>query len=447
MESGIRRGNITLLFDSYSVDSSNLHTSFLQSGIECKAVAINDDGFIPENVESVYEYFLGGFDTTKKPRYFNQIDLPPFWQITANNTSGEIYDLNHLKGRIFYTKPLHKRLISVVEYLDENGKARFADHYNRYGVLYARSTCDKDGKCVLKTYFDSKGNEVIVENFVTGDIILNQDERVHIFKGKVEFVKFYLEITGQKDNRLFINSLGTPFFVSQLMGDNGKQDILFWQEGMRSDVPGNMKFIFEGNATRVGKVFVQKKSSYEALIKAGAPSDKTEKLGFVYDFVRQTKRRKEILICTNSDKIDNLEEIAKALPEAHFNVVALTEMSQKLMSMGKYENITLYPTARMHLFDKLFEKCDIYLDINRENEIVNAVSRAFLNNMIIMAYNETMHNANYIATENRYDRANVNALIRDIKEIFSSRAIWDSHLDMQYEHALSEKKEAYNIFE
>ncbi len=39
--------------------------------------------------------------------------------------------------------------------------------------------------------------------------------------------------------------------------------------------------------------------------------------------------------------------------------------------------MSLYPNVKMSVLDSLFEKCDLYLDINHEGEIVDAVHRAF----------------------------------------------------------------------
>ena len=46
--------HIILLFDTYTKESEKLHTSFLLSGCDYPVVCIEDDGFLPENVISVY---------------------------------------------------------------------------------------------------------------------------------------------------------------------------------------------------------------------------------------------------------------------------------------------------------------------------------------------------------------------------------------------------------
>ena len=57
------------------------------------------------------------------------------------------------------------------------------------------------------------------------------------------------------------------------------------------------------------------------------------------------------------------------------HIGAITEMSTTLMGLGKYDNVKLYPTITQE--DQLFT-CDIYLNINKGGEIVNAIERAML---------------------------------------------------------------------
>ena len=61
MDQAVKPCDIVLLFDNYFQDSQNLHASFRQAGYECPAVVIEDDGFLPEDVISIYGFFLGDF--------------------------------------------------------------------------------------------------------------------------------------------------------------------------------------------------------------------------------------------------------------------------------------------------------------------------------------------------------------------------------------------------
>ena len=162
----INRNDIVLLFDYFNMGSQDLLFSFQNADYEVKAVTINDDGFLPDGVENVFEHFLGDFKKVegcpKKPLYFNQIQVPKYWQISGNNTSGSIHDKAKERGRIFYAEPKNKRFVKVVDWLDEEGKVRASDHYNKYGMLYARTIFNKKAQKVSKSYFNGNGQEIIV---------------------------------------------------------------------------------------------------------------------------------------------------------------------------------------------------------------------------------------------------------------------------------------------
>lgn len=443
----IRSNEIVLLFDNYSIDSQDLHQSFQMAGKDYPVVVIEEDGFLPEDVMSVYGFFLGDFINAKdlpgRPRYFNQINVPDYWEISANNSSGKIHDLSKERGRIFYAEPAHKRLVKVVDWCDEKGIVRSSDHYNRYGALYARTIFNAKGQKVNKSYFSAEGREIIMENFVTGDIILNDGEEVKIFQTKTEFVLYFMKKAGLDQHRIFFNSLSTPFFVSQRMNSEWKEDVLFWQEPVGDSIPGNMQIILNGQSSRTGRIMVQKRNSYDRLLELGASPSMVHRLGFVYPFKKENGHKPEALICTNSDRIAECQKLVEALPEMHFHIAALTEMSSKLMSMGTYDNVTLYPGIKRTILDELFEKCDFYLDINYESEIVSAVRQAFLHNHVILAFQETIHNRNYIAMDHIYKLDQVDQMIMELKALKEDPAYLEKHLIMQHAWACAENTEKY----
>lgn len=451
MDKFIRSDDIVLLLDTYSADSQNLHESFRKAGYGCRAAVIEDDGFLPEDVMSVYGSFLGSFKGEKgvpgKPRYFNEITVPKHWEISGNNTAGQIRDLHRERGRIFYREPSYRRLVKIVDWYDENKIPRSSDHYNRYGALYARTAFNAKGRKVNKSYFSAEGKEIIVENYVTGDIILNDRDQVRIFSGKTEFVLFALKRAGFEKNRIFYNSLSTPFFVSQRLHGVYKRDILFWQEPERDDIPGNMQIILNGQASRTSKIMVQKRRAYDGLMKLGAPSECVHKFGFIYPFEKRNRHRPEALICTNSDQIEHLRDMVETLSGMQFHIAAFTEMSSRLMSMERYENVTLYPGVKTDILEELFEKCDYYLDINRESEIGSAVYQAFLHDHLIFAFRETVHNRDYVADEQIYSLDEWGRMAGDIRRALEDAKEMDRMLERQRMAALAETEERYLQFE
>ena len=91
--------------------------------------------------------------------------------------------------------------------------------------------------------------------------------------------------------------------------------------------------------------------------------------------------------------------------------------------------------------EALFDRCDYYLDINHESEIVSAVKQAFLHNLLILGFKETLHNQTYIAAEHVFDGHE--AMIVFLKKVMGQEAMIKEQLDLQKREALSEETTAY----
>ena len=132
---------IVLLFDRFSMESRNLYESFENAGISFTAAVVEDDGFLPDGVTSVYGYFCedGTARMQENPKYFNQIRVPEYWRIESTNTGGKVMDKTRERARIFYTEPTNHRLVKVVDWLDDSGVVRLSEHYNKYGEIFLRA--------------------------------------------------------------------------------------------------------------------------------------------------------------------------------------------------------------------------------------------------------------------------------------------------------------------
>ena len=135
MEKHIKVEDTILLLDHYGQDSQSLHTSFARAGFSLPVIVIQENGFLPDDVMSVYGFFLGDFKEVMgeqaHPRFFNQITVPEYWEIKGSNISGPVYDLSRQRGKIFYAEPAHKRRVRIVDWYDEKGVVRSSDHYNQ----------------------------------------------------------------------------------------------------------------------------------------------------------------------------------------------------------------------------------------------------------------------------------------------------------------------------
>ncbi len=406
---------------------------------------MEEDDFLPEGVMSVYDIFLGYREG--KPKFFNEVPVPDHWSISAGieeSRYGKITWQHEEKGRIHYWENVPKKwLVKAVDWLDRKGIVRCRDHYNSRGSVYARTVYDKEGKECGKTWFSVSGQEVITGNAITGDLIVNDGGMIRFFRTKMDMMLYFFSRTGIERKRVFYNTLSTPFLLAGRFQGQEKRDMLFWQEDVGEGIPGNMQFILDGHVPRTDKIIVQKRSSYHRLVKLGVDPDRMRKLGYRYEVKKENGSRRQALICTNSDEIEHCEELIRALPQMQFHIAALTLMSPKLMGLEKYDNVKLYPGVQEKVLDKLFMECDYYFDINHWAEIVSAVYRAFLHEQLIFAFEETVHNREFVADRHIYPAEAFDRMISDIRRVIGDAELMKAHLKMQHDDAMVEEKEAY----
>ncbi len=440
-----------LLLDRYDADAEKLYHSFKAAGCCPQTMVIEPDGFLPEDVLCPYTFLLGDFAAAPEskggPLYFNEVETPDYWQIKGNASKGTVYDLTQKRAQIYFLAKDNKRLVKTVEWLDAAGVVRSVEQYNQYGMMYARTICDIKGKPVNTTYFSAEGKEVLHENLITHSMILTKREQereiTYMFPDKVSFVCFVLKSLGLDDCAILYNSLSTPFSVTLYLSGRSRRDMLFWQEGPRKDIPGNMQIILQNTGGSTDCILVQQRESYEKLLTAGADPAMLRMMGYTYTFEKENHYTNNALICTNSDQIEQLDQLVRELPEMHFHIAALTEMSAQLMAKEVYPNVTLYPTADRKTIIELFSVCDWYFDINHEAEIVSAVQQAFMHNELIFAFSETQHNKTYICPEHICSGENRQLMVLAVKTLLGNEDAMEAELARQRKYALSEDSRTY----
>lgn len=427
-----------LLVDRYHQGSLDLQASLEAAGYAPQTIVIETDGFLPAGILSPFTYYVEEPDEAGKPLFFDQVPVPAFWEITGDNQSAKISDLMEERARIHYASQTHARLVKTVEWLNKAGFVRQTDHYNRFGFCFAKTTHDQAGLPIFTQYVTRLGQERIMENHVTGDILLTlEDEPIRHFANRTAFVRDFLQRVVDLDQPILFNSLSTAFLASYNLPGRPGQDLLVWQEPLGDALPGNMLLILEDNDLRANRVAIPDRATYERA-RALVPKEQAHKLiplGYIYPFARDNFIRKDALIATNSDQIAQLETIVEALPEVTFRIAAVTEMSPKLLSMLRYPNVVLYQNASQQKLTELYAQADIYLDINYANELQGAVRRAFENNMLILAFQETAHNLTYTAPAHRYSLEQTEQLIDQIREATSDAKGMQAALAAQGFHA------------
>lgn len=408
------------LFDTYHQGSWDLHYSLLRSGYHHPVIVLNDDGFLPHDVTSPYRFFTQYDQMEGQPLYFNQVQTPDFWEIRGDNSQAAVYNYATKRAQIHYAHPSHHRFVKAVDWYDEGGRLVVTDRYNDKGVRFAQTSYDRQGQATQTSYYGLNGQEVLVENHGTGDLILNYQNHIHFFKTKHEWIAFYFEVAGFELDRILYNSLGLSFLTSFYLNKDG-QDMLFWQEPIQDSIPGNMLLLLNKQSRRPAKVVVQDRVTYERLVDLASPEQREQivYVGFLYPFKETRPMKAEALILTNSDQIEQLESLIVGLPNLHFHIGAITEMSSRLMAVGNHANVTLYPNISMDMVRELYQKTSIYLDINHGGEILSAVRTAFEHRLLIFAFAETAHAKAYLAKENCLASSQVEVLIAKIRRLLN----------------------------
>lgn len=96
---------------------------------------------------------------------------------------------------------------------------------------------------------------------------------------------------------------------------------------------------------------------------------------------------------TASDTLENLTYLVENLPEVSFHIAAKTNVSDRLESFKKYDNVTLYTNVHHDdIIEDLLDQSEIYLDINHWDQVDSIVDRAFekenRSSLLIMSFTE-----------------------------------------------------------
>lgn len=409
------------IFENYGELEKDLEDSLSKAGYNYQTVVLYDDGYLPEHVISPINFFINNNnDKERSPKFFNDIELPSFWEIKGNAQYAEIFDGYKRKGKINYSSlNTDYRSIKSIEWLNDQGNPRMVDLYNQQGGIFGKLTYS-DGSLTLGTYLNNQRQEVLLINYVTNTIQVHYAEKWYYFNTFIDFIVFFFETSGIESDRIFYNSLGNPFFITKALKDKfpkiAYKNILFWQEES-TKIPGNMLSILNDKFSATKDIIIQDENEYARISEQVTLKYNTRisNLGFLYQYNRKPKLKKSIFILTNSDQIAYLEEIAQLLPEFTIKVAARTEMSSKLMSTSKIPNIVLYPNIDSLELQRLIDGSAIYLDINYGNEVENIVRQVFLNNILIYGFTDTVHNTRFSNSKNIVEKSDVRKLIKLIQ--------------------------------
>lgn len=342
----------------------------------------------------------------EKDRYYAFIDIPQYWSVRADGLNGAIYDNKTKKANIYFKNPIEKRMVSRVEWIDRNNTVYKVDYYNKYGYMYCSENVS-GGNVTVREFYDRNGDIKVLEQtgpktYTTFGTRISPKS----YRGFADYLEAYLKYNKIYDENIWLTS---DEILNKFAWDYGNFKISYLpQNRLNSD----LTVITQTNtAFRILCSEEQQVNWYK--------ENSNYKCDRLYSYLENNKSkfgRKEAFIITESDQLEYIEQLINDFPEITFHIAASTIMSDKLTRLDINNNVELYPCITEQKRKELFERCDIYLDINHYRELYNAVNEAMVNNMIILAFDNTAHSkeCDFFVT----------TLVEDIDYIEEDKAVW-----------------------
>lgn len=402
------------LFETFDQASLDFLNSQKIAKITIPTVALNDDGFLPQDVDSPIQYYCDLPDSGQ-PMYFDQLPLPRYWKMTANSAGAQVYDVDKKRADVVFSSNDNSRFVKEVHWLNNDGKINWVDHYDQHGQHFAK-TYYHNNQPVLRRYYNRQGKQVIEHNLRTDDVFLNFNGGQRHFSSFTDLEVNYLQQSDYNLDHVFYNTLNKTMAVSLRLPAGGS-DTLLWHEKINGNqMPGNMKFLMD-HQTRTKHIIFQDYRDWQRrddFLPDDTGNVDVNYMGFIYPHPRSNHLRPNALILTNSDNLEKFDQLTTLLPNVTFNVAAVTEMSEKLLAFGDRDNVNLYPTVSHNRTQELIKDCDVYFDINHGNEILDAVRGAFEQNMLIVGFKDTLHRPQLVAPENAYQTSDIRSMAQKV---------------------------------
>lgn len=357
----------------------------------------------------------------EKDLYYAFIDIPQYWSVRADGLNGAIYDNKTKKANIYFKNPIEKRMVSRVEWIDRNNTVYRIDYYNKYGYKYCSENV-RGGNVTGREFYDRNGDIKVIEQIGSKTYtMLGTGISPRSYRGFADYLEAYLKSNEIYDENIWLTS---DEILNKFAGDYGNFKISYLpQNRLNSDVK-------ETNQTNTSFRILCSEEQQVNWYKDNSDC-KCDRLYLYFENNKSKFGKMEAFIITESDQLEYIEQLINDFQAITFHIAASTNMSDKLMRLDINNNVELYPCITEQKRKELFEKCDIYMDINHSRELYNAVNQALINNMLILAFDNTVHSKELYPMENIFDSSNYVNMKETLKNIIISRTIFNEYIDRQ----------------
>ena len=396
------------LFQTYNQDAWDVHYTQLRQGKDYPTIVIEDDGFLPSDVDSIY-HFLGYNTCEYNPLHLNNLTLPFAYEVEREGADFFIMSNDRIVGKVLlYGEPI-ERIVKEVWWLDSKGYPYKKDYYNQYGYCFKVETYVTDLGLVSTSYYSVSGEVLLDENHLVGSILYNNQ----LYLNKLSLYNKCLAELGYSKEPITFNHLGTPLEVVLSSLEVG-HELIFQEEVSVNSIPENLQYVIH-NSDKIS-ISVTNRSTHSVL-------EKLCKVQFMMVWVPTVSELgsfKDILITTQTDQLTSIEDFVQKLPEIEFHIAAPTQMSSKLLDLNNYSNVHLYPSVSSDNLDALFTKCGLFLDIAMSPTVFKANRRAVENNLLRVGL-IGVSTGKYISGTNLFSLKSLDSLIDYLGKVTSTK--------------------------
>lgn len=413
------------LFQRYDQDAWDIHYTQLRQGKDYPTIVIEDDGFLPSGVHSIY-HFLEYTTCEYNPLHLNNLTLPLAYEVEREGADFFIMSNDMIVGRVILQGEPIERIVKEVWWLDSKGYPYRKDYYNQYGYLFKTETYVTDLGLVSTSYYSVSGEVLLDENHLVGSILYNNQ----LYLNKLSLYNKCLAELGYSKEPITFNHLGTPLEIVLSSLESG-HELIFQEEVSVKSIPENLQYVIH-NSDKIS-ISVTNRSTYSIL-------EKLSKVQFMMLLVPSKSELgsfKDVLITTQTDQLTSIEDFVQQLPDLEFHIAAPTQMSSKLLDLNSYSNVHLYPNIFSENLDELFTKCGLFLDIAMSPTVFDANRRALENSLLRVGL-IGVSTGNYISDDNFFSSKFLDNLIEYLRQVTSTteelqRAISQENLDLGFE--------------
>jgi accessory sec system glycosyltransferase gtfB len=410
------------LFQTYNQDAWDIHYTQLRQGKDYPTIVIEDDGFLPSDVTSIY-HFLGYNTCDYNPLHLNDLTLPIAYEVEREGVDFFIMSNDMVVGKVILQGEPIERIVKEVWWLDSKGDPYKKDYYNQYGYCFKTETYVKDLGLVSTSYYSVSGEVLLDENHLVGSILYNNQ----LYLNKLSLYNKCLAELGYSKEPITFNHLGTPLEIILSSLESG-HELIFQEEVFVNSIPDNLQYVIH-NSDKIS-ISVTNRSTYSIL-------ENMCKVQFMMLLVPSKSDLgsfKDVLITTQTDQLTSIEDFVEQLPELEFHIAAPTQMSSKLFDLNKYSNVHLYPNISNNNLDDLFNQCGVFLDIAMSPTVFDANRRALENNLLRVGL-IGVSTGKYISDANLFSLRSLDSLIDYLREVTSTEdklqtAISDENLEL-----------------